>query len=66
MAFILKEDRGITDNKSIRFPISLIDEIEKFIEGKNTSFSAFVIQACEYALENIDKDEKNISKNKSN
>ena len=66
MAFILKNNKIETENKTIRFPIPLIDKIEESIENMDLSFSRFVIQACEYALENIDKDEKNISKNKSN
>ncbi len=66
MAFILKNNKIETENKTIRFPIPLIDKIEESIENTDLSFSRFVIQACEYALENIDKDEKNISENKSN
>ena len=62
MAFILREDRQETENKSIRFPLSLIEEIEKFIEMKDCTFSGFVIQACRYALDNAeekeDKDKK--------
>ncbi len=62
--FRLKEDKYETENKSIRFPVPLIEKIEKFIEGKSTNFSSFVIQACEYALDNME-DEKNIdNKNK--
>ncbi len=66
MAFKVRENRKETENKCVRFPVSLIEQIEIYIEKKDVSFSAFVIQACEYALENIDKDEKNTSENKSN
>ena len=55
MAFILKEDRPETENKSIRFPIPLIEEIEKFIEKKDVTFSGFVLQACRYALDNVEE-----------
>ncbi len=55
MTFKIKEDKIETENKTIRFPIPLIKEIEKQIVGKNVTFSKFVIQACEYALENIEK-----------
>lgn len=57
--------KGETDNKTIRFPLELIERIEKAIVGQNISFSRFVILACEYALENmenptaIDKSKKN-------
>ena len=53
MAFILKNDRRETENKTIRFPLDLINKIEKTIEGTEINFSRFVIQACEYALETI-------------
>ena len=56
--FQLKPDRKETENKSIRFPIELINRIEEAIVGKNVSFTAFVIQACEYALENMEVEEK--------
>ena len=55
MSFQIKPDKKETENKTIRFPVSLIEEIESVLIGKNTTFSGFVIQACEYALENMDK-----------
>lgn len=54
MAFQIKPDKKETENKTIRFPVSLINEIENVLIGKNTTFSGFVIQACEYALDNMD------------
>ena len=54
MAFQLKPNKKQTENKTIRFPLLLIDEIEKAIENLDVSFSHFVIQACEYALENME------------
>ena len=53
MAFHIKPDKKETENKTIRFPIPLISRIEQAIKGKNVTFSGFVIQACEYALDNI-------------
>ena len=50
MAFQIKPDKKETENKTIRFPVPLIQEIEQAIQGKDTSFSGFVIQACKYAL----------------
>lgn len=58
MSFQLKPNRKETENKTIRFPVSLIEQIDKCIEGQEVSFSSFVIQACEYALENMDKPKK--------
>lgn len=54
MAFQLKPNKKETENKTIRFPLPLIDQIEKVIENQDVTFSSFVIQACEYALENLD------------
>lgn len=54
MAFQIKDDKIETENKTIRFPLPLINKIEKQLVGKNISFSKFVIQACEYALENME------------
>ena len=47
MAFQIKPYKKETENKTIRFPIQLIEKIEKAIKGKNVTFSRFVIQACE-------------------
>lgn len=58
MAFRIKSDKKETENKTIRFPIELINEIEKAIVGKDVSFSGFVIQACDYALKNMEDNEK--------
>lgn len=56
--FQLKSDKKETENKTIRFPIELVKEIEEVI-GEETTFSGFVLQACRYALYNMD--ESNIS-----
>lgn len=42
-----------TTNKSIRFPDELIRQVEAAIQGKNCTFSAFVIAAVRTALENL-------------
>lgn len=56
--FRIKDDKIETENKTIRFPVPLINKIEEEIKGKNVSFSRFVIQACEYALENMETKKK--------
>ena len=56
--FQIKPNRKETENKTVRFPIELINRIEKALVGKNATFSAFVIQACEYALDNMEVEEK--------
>ena len=55
LAFQIKPDRKETETKSIRFPLELVEKIETAIERNDVSFSSFVIQACEYALDHIDK-----------
>ena len=39
--------------KSIRFPNSVIDEVEEAIRGKECTFTAFVVEAVRVALENL-------------
>ena len=44
-----------TTCKTIRFPISLVEEIETAIRGKECTFTAFVIAASWAALEEIEE-----------
>lgn len=46
-----------TTNKCIRFPNDIIERVEQEIEGKNCTFTAFVIEAVRVALENIESEE---------
>ena len=57
MAFQIKSDRKETETKSIRFPLTLIERIESAIKGNDVTFTGFVIQACEYALNNMENRE---------
>lgn len=43
----------LTINKCIRFPMDVVENVEKAIEGKNCTFTAFVIEAVRVALNNI-------------
>lgn len=61
MAFQIKPNRKETENKTIRFPISLIEKIDSIIQNNDITFSSFVIQACEYAIENMDDTTKSKS-----
>lgn len=58
MAFHIKPDKKESVNKTIRFPAPLVDEIEIAITNRNTTFSGFIIQACQYALENLSPDDE--------
>ncbi|MDD3415721.1 MAG: hypothetical protein PHY47_17225 [Lachnospiraceae bacterium] len=64
MTFQIKSDKKETENKTIRFPVPLIEQIEGTIKGYDVTFSGFVIQACEYALENMEGNESCVIKNK--
>ena len=46
-----------TPNKSIRFPNDIIEEVEKAIQGKDCTFTAFVVEATRVALETLREDE---------
>ena len=64
MAFQIKPNKKETENKTIRFPIPLISKIEKAIQGKDVTFSRFVIQACEYAVNELEAEYKKDKKQK--
>lgn len=59
MAFQLKSNRKESENKTIRFPVALIEQIEKAIQNQDVTFSSFVIQACEYALQDMENSKNN-------
>lgn len=63
MAFQIRPNKKETENKTIRFPIPLLEEIDNAIKDKDVTFSKFVIQACEYALKNMDTKGNQKSKN---
>lgn len=53
MEFKLQPNKKESENKTIRFPLSLIERINQVLVGTDVSFSSFVIQACEFALDNL-------------
>ncbi len=62
MPFQIHSDKKRSENKTIRFPLQLVIRIENAIKGKDVSFSGFVIQACEYALNHMDEDHQSSSR----
>lgn len=44
-----------TTNKTIRFPNDVVENVEKAIQGKDCTFSAFVIAAVKMALNNLEE-----------
>lgn len=45
-----------TTNKCIRFPNDVIEQVEKAIQGKSCTFSAFVVEAVRVALGQLEND----------
>lgn len=43
-----------TTSKSIRFPNDIIQQVEAAIKGTDCTFSAFVIEATRWALEDLE------------
>ncbi len=54
MTFQIKPNKRESENKTIRFPLPLVEKIEDAIKNNDVTFSSFVIQACEYALQNME------------
>lgn len=46
-----------TTNKTIRFPNNLIQDVEQLIQGKDCTFSAFVIAAVRAAVQEVRQEE---------
>lgn len=46
-------DNPPTVNKTIRFPSDVVDNVEKAIQGRDCTFSAFVIAAVRAALDDL-------------
>ena len=59
MAFQLKPNKKETENKTIRFTVPLIERIDKALENQEVTFSSFVLQACEYAIDNMESSKNN-------
>ena len=57
MTFQIKPNKRESENKTIRFPLPLIEKIENAIKNNDVTFSSYVIQACEYALQNMEMQE---------
>ena len=47
-----------TVNKTIRFPADVVAEVEHVIQGKDCTFSAFIIAAVRAALEDLSSADK--------
>ena len=55
--FKLKSDYTEYENKSLRLPKDLINQVQALANENNMSFNKVVIQCIEYALDNIEVSE---------
>ena len=46
-----------TTSKSIRFPDDIIEKVEKAIQGKQCTFTAFVVEAVRTDLESLEEEQ---------
>lgn len=53
--FKLKKDNIEYENKSLRLPTDLIEEVQKLADKNNMSFNKVIIQCVTYALENMEE-----------
>ena len=51
-----------TTVKSIRFPNDMLEEVEAAIRGTDCTFSAFVVSAVRWALDNLKEQEEEKNK----
>lgn len=47
-----------SSTRSIRFPDSLIEEVENVIKNKPTNFNAFIVAATKYAIDELKENEE--------
>ncbi|MDN6640951.1 MAG: hypothetical protein L0L10_09235 [Tetragenococcus sp.] len=52
--FRVKSEKNDSVNKTIRFPQDLNEQISQIAQQNDTTFTSVVLQACEYALNNMD------------
>lgn len=51
-----------TTNRTFRFPKSLLDKMSTIAQKENVSLNSFVVQCCEYAIDNLQESEKETDK----
>ena len=53
---MFKIEKTETINKTFRFPKNLIQEMQVIAQAKGVSLNNLVLQCCEYAIKNLDKE----------
>ena len=46
-----------TINKTFRLPLELVEKMQAIAQNKGVSLNKLVQQCCEYALQNLDKEQ---------
>ena len=59
--FKVKRGRVDYENRSLRLPRVLIEEIQKIADANDVSFNNLAIQCMEYAIKNMVKEDVNTS-----
>ncbi len=54
MSIQIKSDRKETVTKTIRFPVDMMNRVEKILKDKDVSFTGFILQSIEYVLDEIE------------
>jgi hypothetical protein len=54
--FKLKKGAQACENKTVRLPIEMIDEVQKLANENNLSFNSVIQQCVQYALDNMKED----------
>lgn len=44
---------GETANRTFRFPKELLEKMSEISQRENVSLNSFVVQCCEYAIDNM-------------
>lgn len=44
-------------NRTLRFPVELLDDLNHLASAKDTSLNNVVVQCCSYALEHLDAED---------
>lgn len=44
-------------NRTLRFPVELLEDLNKIATSKNISLNQLVVMCCEYAMNNFDENE---------
>ena len=47
-----------TANRTFRFPKPLLDKMSVIAQKENVSLNSFVVQCCEYAIDNFQESKK--------